>query len=182
VFLLTTTLRDGNGHQSSSANGTVTYTVTPAGAGTIFGGNVQPAYAGRAGAFLRTTTTPATITVTAAYTGLTTASITLTTLADTNRVPPFGPSYVKNPMMVQLLPDAYRLKITTTPRDYAFQCPLASPGRLSIINCQGRTVFTRDVGQGSTLVIHRQMLGIGVYYGVWDNGARRVISRVNAAL
>ena len=161
VFLITATMRDGAGHQSSNANGNVTYTVTPANAATFFGGNVQPAYAGRAGAFLRTTTTSATITVTAAYAGLTTASITLSTLADTNRVPPFGPSSVKNPAMVQLLPDAYRLKITGTSRDYAFQCPLASPGRLSIINCQGRTIFTRNVGQGSTLVINRQMLGTG---------------------
>jgi hypothetical protein len=178
VFLITATLRDGNGRQSSSANGNVTYTVSPANAAVFFGGNVQPAYAGRAGAFLRTTTTPGTITVTAAYGALPTASITLATVQDTNQAPPFGATSVANPVSPRMLPDAYTLKITCSSRDYVFHCPPASAGRLSILDCQGKTTFAGNAEHGSTLVIHRRMLGNGVYYGVWDNGARRVVSRV----
>jgi hypothetical protein len=181
VFLLTTTLRDGNGHQISSATGKVTYTVSPAECGTIFGGNIQPAYAGRAGALLRTTTTPGTITVTAAYSGLASASIALTTLQDTNRVPPFSsPVSINNLSALKLPPDAFKLKITRLRGGYVFHCPLASAGRLSIIDCQGTTVFSNTVGQGSAQIIRRQMLKNGVYYGVCENGPRRAISRLNA--
>jgi beta-galactosidase len=180
VFLLTATLRDGAGNQSSSANGNVTYTVAPASAATIFGGNVQPAYAGRAGAFLRTTTTPGTITVTAAYGSLPTASITLITVQDTNQAPPFGAVSVKTPLLSQYSPDAYKLNIGGSSKNYLFHCPAASAGRLSVLDCQGRTVFAADAAQGATVVMHRRTLGTGVYYGVWDNGARRVISCVNS--
>jgi hypothetical protein len=183
VFLLTTTLRDGAGHQSSTANGKVTYTVTPAAAGTIFGGNSQPAYAGRAGAFLRTTTTPGTITVTAAYAGLPTASITLTTVQDTNHVPPLSvTNVVKNQALLLVLPDAYKLRITYSSKDYLFHCPIASSGRLSIVDCKGQMVYTVNAGQGSTVAVPRQILGSGLYYGVWDNGARRVVSPLTSVL
>jgi hypothetical protein len=181
VFLLTTTLRDAAGHQSSTANGRVTYTVSPASAGTIFGGNAQPAYAGRAGAFLRTTTTPGTITVTADYAGLPTASITLTTVQDTNQVPPFGATSVTSQSLL-LLPDAYKLRITYSSQDFLVRCPIASAGRLNIIDCQGKTVYAVNANRGSTVAISRRILGGGVYYCVWNSGARRVISRLNAGM
>lgn len=176
VFLLTTTLRDGNGHQISSATGNVTYTVTPANAGKIFGGNVQPAYAGRAGAFLQTTTTPATITVTAAYAGLTTASITLTTLADTNRVPPFGPVSVTTPAL--LLNDVFKLRITSTAKGLVFRCPPAQ-GRLTVVNCLGKTVFDRDVTRDASVFIRRGIFGPGLFYGIWEGSGKRAVSRLN---
>jgi hypothetical protein len=182
VFLITTTLRDGNGHQSSTANGSVTYTVSPASAGTIFGGNIQPAYAGRAGVFLRTTTTPGTITVTAAYGALPAASITLTTVQDTNQAPPFGATAIDNKEPGRMLSGGFELRIAYSQKDFVFHCPFASAGRLSIIDCQGKTEFSRNVAQGSVVAIARQKLGNGMYFGIWDNGARRVVARVNPGL
>jgi hypothetical protein len=175
VFQLTTTLRDGAGHQSSTATGNVTYTVTPVNAGTIFGGNVQPAYAGRAGAFLRTTTTPGTITVTAAYAGLNTASITLTTLADTNMVPPFGATSVTTPAL--LLNDAFKLRITSTAKGLVFQCPPAQ-GRLTVVNSLGKTVFGREVTRDASVFIRRGTFGPGLFYGIWEGSGNRVVSRL----
>jgi hypothetical protein len=181
VFLLTATMRDANGRQISTATGKVTFTVSPAGCAEIFGGNSQSAYAGRAGALLRTTTTPGTITVTAAYPGCAGASVSLTTLRDTNLVPPLSsPVSIRSRSGPSLPPDAFRLKITRFSGGYVFHCPPASTGRLSVIDCQGKTVFSNTVGQGSTRIIRRQMPKAGVYYGVWENGALRAVSRFNA--
>ncbi|MBN2036826.1 MAG: beta galactosidase jelly roll domain-containing protein [Chitinispirillaceae bacterium] len=182
VFLLTTTMRDGAGSQSSTANGPVTYTVSPASGATIFGGNRQPAYAGRAGVFLRTTTTPATITVTAAYGNLPPASITLTTVQDTNHTPPFGAVSADNIASQQGIPEVSSLHISSSVKDYLFHCPRSSAGRLSIIDLQGRTAFVRDVGRGDVITIPRRMLGTGIYFGMWDDGLRQMISRINAGL
>ena len=176
IFLITTTLRDGAGHQISSATGNVTYTVAPASAGTIFGGNVQPAYAGRAGVFLRTTTIPATITVTAAYTGLTTQQITLTTIKDTNWVPPYTASAVK--VAALLSSDVYRLKALSTAKGLVLRCP-PSAGILTIVNCMGRTLYRREVTQGEQVFITRHTLGSGLLHAVWEGSGRRVSSRVN---
>ena len=177
VFLLTATLRNANGVQSCADSGNVTFTVTPATAGTIFGGNVQQAYAGRAGVFLRTTTTAANpLTVTAAYGNLTTASITLTTLQDTNRVPPFSPNAVKT--LVPWRGDVYKLRIISTSNGLVFQCPPAQ-GRLAIVNCQGKTVFFSDVKKGASLLINRRMLGAGLFYGIWESGNQRTVSCLN---
>jgi beta-galactosidase len=177
VFLITTTLRDGAGHQISSVNGNVTYTVTPASAATIFGGNVQPAYAGRAGVFLRTTTVPANpITVTAAYGGLTTASISLTTLQDTNWVPPYTATAVKGAALLSR--DLYKLRVTFTAKGLVLQCPPAE-GKLTIVNCLGRTVYHRDVTKGEQVFISRHSLGSGLLHAVWEGSGRRVSSRVN---
>ena len=164
------------------ANGNVTYTVTPASAATIFGGNVQPAYAGRAGVFLRTTTVPATITVTAAYGALSPASITLTTLQDTDRVPPFGATAVSAPAVPQAHSGAFFLTVTYTPKDLLVQCPPSLAGRLKIIDCQGRAVFAANAPPGAAVIVPRRILGSGVYYGVWDGGNRRAVSTINAAL
>jgi len=177
VFLLTASMRNASGALISSATGNVTFTVTPSNAGTIFGGNVVPAYGGRAGAFLRTTTTPAaTITITAAYSGLTTQNITLTTLQDTNWVPPYTASAVKTAAL--LSSDVYRLRAVSTAKGLMLRCPPAA-GKLTIVNCLGRTVYSREVAQGERVFISRHTLGSGLLHAVWEGSGRRVSSRVN---
>jgi hypothetical protein len=178
IFLLTATIRDANNKQISTATGNVTFTVSPASAGTIFGGNTVAALAGRAGAFLRTTTTASTITVTAAYSGLTAATLTLTTL-------PVSESYTEGPVSIQtsashqVWPEIYRLAVSLTSKGYVFQCPPA-PGRLTIINCQGARLFGCDVKQSSSVLVNRRTIGSGLFYGIWDNGTQRITTRVNA--
>ena len=74
--------------------------------------------------------------------------------------------------------DAYTLSVIPTSRGYKFKCPMA-PGRLRIINCLGKTVYSAEVTKGSAVIINRRTVGSGLFYGVWDNGVRRVFSRVN---
>jgi hypothetical protein len=178
IFLLTATIRDANNKQISTATGNVTFTVSPASAGTIFGGNTVAALAGRAGAFLRTTTTASTITITAAYAGLTTATLTLTTL-------PVSESYTEGPVSIQapvshpVRSDEYGLSVSHTAKGYLFHCPPA-PGRLTIINCQGTRLFGCDVKQSSSVLVNRRTIGSGLFYGIWDSDARRITTRLNA--
>ncbi|MBN2189108.1 MAG: beta galactosidase jelly roll domain-containing protein [Chitinispirillaceae bacterium] len=176
VFLITATLRDGSNRQIRTATGNVTFTVSPSNAAIFFGGNVVHAYAGRAGAFLRTTTTPATITVTAAYSGLSNRQITLTTIRDTNWVPPYTPSAVRTAALLSA--DLYRLRVTSTVRGLLVRCPPAA-GKLTIVNCLGRTVYSREVAQGEQVLVNRRGLGSGLLHAVWEGSGRRVSSRVS---
>jgi len=177
IFLLTATIRDANNRQISTATGNVTFTVNPAGADTIFGGNTVPALAGRAGAFLRTTATAGTFTVAAAYAGLSSATLTLTTL-------PVSESYYEGPVSIQapaarqFRTDEYKVLVCSTPKGYLFHCP-PTPGRLTIFNCQGKTMLSCDIKQGSSPLVTHRMLGPGLFYGVWENGAQRIFTPVN---
>jgi hypothetical protein len=177
IFLLTVTMRDANNKQISTATGNVTFAVNPASAGTIFGGNTVAALAGRAGAFLRTTTTASTITVTAAYAGLTTALLTLTTL-------PVAESYTEGPVSIQapaspsVRSQEYRLSVFRTSKGYLFHCPPA-PGHLSIVSCQGKTLFCTNTGKSFFVPVNRRTIGHGLFYGVWENGVQRVTTPVN---
>jgi Beta-galactosidase/beta-glucuronidase len=177
IFLLTATMRDANNRQISTATGNVTFTVNPAGAGTIFGGNTVAALAGRAGAFLRTTTTASTITVTAAYAGLPSATLTLTTTAVTESYTE-GPVSIHSPLSQDLWNDANTLKIFSSAKGYAFRCP-KEPGRLSIMDCMGRTLYSMDVAKGASPVIDRKTFGTGLFYGVWKSENRRLISKIS---
>jgi hypothetical protein len=175
VFLITATMRNAAGYQIATATGNVTFTVTPANAATFFGGNVVPSYAGRAGAFLRTTTVPGTITVTAAYAGLTTQSVTLNTVRDTNYVPPFGPGVSIGSKGVIFAP-SYKFNITSVTKGFVFQCPDQIPGNLRIINCQGKTMYASSVNKGASLFISRKQLGAGIFYASWKGVDQRVVS------
>ena len=176
IFLLTATMRDANNRQISTATGNVTFTVNPAAAATIFGGNTVAALAGRAGAFLRTTTTPSTISVTAAYSGLPSATLTLTTLPVSESYTE-GPVSIHAPMSRRMCEAAYALTVLPTSRGYLFHCPPA-PGRLRIVNYLGKMIFSAEVKKGSAVMVHRRTLGSGLFYGIWDNGARRVLTPV----
>jgi hypothetical protein len=175
VFLLTATMRDANNSQIASATGNVTFTVNPASAGTIFGGNTQKAMAGRAGVLLKAGTTPGAFTVTAAYTGLPSATLTLT-------LDPVSESYSDGTVpvvpvsMMQMSSLAVRLTIRSSATSYLFQCPPV-PGKLSIINSSGRRVFEGDAINGHAILINRFSLGTGLLYAVWTGDGRSIVSR-----
>jgi hypothetical protein len=179
IFLLTASMRDANGHLISSATGKVTFTVNPSTAGSIFGGNAVPAYAGRAGAFFRTSTIPATaITVTASYPGIaTSADITLSTVRDTNQVPPYSVTALKTTAFSGTT-ERYRLTTALTAKGLVFRCP-PEKGRLTVVTFSGKTLLSRDVKQSASVSINRRTLGTGVLIAVWEGAARRICSRIN---
>jgi hypothetical protein len=178
VFLLTAALRDASNRQiSSDSNCTVTFTLSDQTKGIIFGGNRVKPLGGKAAAFLRTSKSPGTFTVTASVTCRTMPSqtVTLTTTA----VPPetyVGPTGVK-PSAVQAKTEAPALKVTHASNGIVFHCP-RSAGHLRVIDCQGRTIYSRDVRSGASLFVSRHSIGAGLFYGVWEDGKQRLVSRV----
>ncbi|MBN1128295.1 MAG: hypothetical protein JXA71_04880, partial [Chitinispirillaceae bacterium] len=178
VFLLTAALRDGSNRQiSSDSNCTVTFTLSDPTRGIIFGGNRVKPLGGKAAAFLRTSKSPGTFTVTASVTCRTMPSqtVTLTTTA----VPPetyVGPTSVK-PSDAQAKIEARELRVTHASRGVVIHCP-RSAGHLRIIDCQGRTIYSHDVRSGESLFMSRHSLGAGLFYGVWEDGKGRLVSRV----
>ena len=175
VFLLTATMRDANNRQIASATGNVTFTVNPTSAGAIFGGNSQGAMAGRAGVLLKAGTTPGAFTVTAAYTGLPSATLTLTldTVSESyfDGIVPVSPA-----PMAHMSSVLYRVDVTSSATGYLFQCPPV-PGKLSIINSSGKLIFAGIVVKGHAIRINRSSLGTGLLWAVWTGGGRSIVSR-----
>jgi hypothetical protein len=178
VFLLTAALRDGSNRQiSSDSNCTVTFTLSDPTKGVIFGGNRVKPLGGKAAAYLRTSKSPGTFTVTASVTCRTMSSpvVTLTTTP----VPPETyeiPTGVR-PSDVQAMTATPELKVTHASNGIIFRCP-RSDGHLRVIDCQGRTVYSQDVRSGASLFVSRLALGAGLFHAVWENGKQRLVSRV----
>jgi hypothetical protein len=183
VFLITAAMRDAAGHQISSDNGTVAFTVSPAGSATFFGGNNVLAMGGRAGAYLRTTNYAGTITITATYPGRTSipaATITVKTLANPAESYSDNPTAINGTSSLQLQADQFKLSYTASTKGIVFHCPPVE-GRLSIVNSQGKTIFTRDVRKGESLLVNHRILGTGLLLGVWENGQKRIVTRMISA-
>jgi hypothetical protein len=174
VFLLTAGLRDNNNHLISSAC-QVQFTLSDPTKGIIFGGNTVTALGGLAAAYLRTSKSPGTFTVTA--TALCNTSLTQTLTLTTT---PVSESYMETgvkPFAVQAKVEAQMLKVTHATNGIIFHCP-QSAGHLRVIDCQGRTIYSQDALSGASLLVSRHTLGAGLFYGVWEDGKQRLVSRV----
>jgi hypothetical protein len=178
VFLLTAALRDANNHLIS-VTCNITFTLSDPTKGIIFGGNTVAALGGLAAAYLRTSKSSGTFTVTAAASCNALPSQTVT--LSTTPVPP--ESFVETgvlPPSAQAKMEAKVLEVTHTSNGIVFHCP-HSAGHLRIIDCRGRTVYSQDARNGALLVVSRHSLGAGLFYGVWEDGTQRLVSRVMTA-
>ena len=61
------------------------------------------------------------------------------------------------------------LEFTRTSNGIVFRCP-QSAGRLRIIDCQGRTILSKNVKKETLLFVNKHTLGKGIFYGVWEDG------------
>ena len=189
ISQIVATLRDGS-NKCVQPSGACNITFTVSGPATLFpgtggtgttGGNVTTAtvtvQGGRAGALLRTTTTPGNITVTATSScGLTVAPVTLSSQQ-------VAESYYTGavPVVAQLRQvnaNGQRLCMTSGARGHFFQCPAERDGYLRIVNMQGKTIFFRAAKKGETLFVNRLVMGTGVFYATWEDGAMRASSRL----
>ena len=177
VFLLTAALRDGNNHLIS-VNCNVQFALSDPTKGIIFGGNTVTVLGGLAAAFLRTSKSAGTFTVTATAScnSLPPQTVTLTTTAVPAESYIEGPAGL-NPTAVMAKTGVMALRVTPAKNGVIFHCP-RSAGRLFVIDCQGRTVFSRDVPGGASLFVSGKALGARLYYGVWENGKQRLMSSV----
>jgi hypothetical protein len=173
VFLLTAALRDGSNHLIS-ATCNVQFTLSDPTKGIIFGGNTVAAKGGLAAAFLRTSKSSGTFTVTAAAScnSLASQTVTLTTTA----VP--AETYsdqvaITNGLRSQAMQPLY-LGVISGARGYSFRCP-GEAGTLKIIDIRGKTVWSEKVEKNASLTVNRKGLGACVLYAEWNNGSRHLV-------
>jgi beta-galactosidase/beta-glucuronidase len=175
VFLLTAALRDENNHLIS-ANCNVQFTLSDPTKGIIFGGNTVTVMGGIAAAFLRTSKSSGTFTVTATAScnSLSSKTVTLTTTAVPEEI------YVTAQTGIGLRTQkigTVKSQLTTknTASGIIFLCP-KSAGRLTIVDCGGRTIFSQETRGKQSLLIKRQSIGMGIFYGVWEDGKQHLVS------
>ena len=179
VFLLTATMRDANNHQISSDSCQVRFTLSDPTKGIIFGGNLVKALGGRAAAFLRTSKSPGTFFVTASYvcnTALPTQTVTLTT----NAVPAesyIGSTSVRQPVSQVCIRDQV-LSVTHATKRHRF--PLSTVyGTFGGYRFPGAGQFIHMTSGNSTMLfVSKHYLNSGLFYGVWNDGKQRLVSRV----
>jgi hypothetical protein len=178
VFLLTAALRDANNHLISTTCN-IQFTLSDPTKGIIFGGNSVAALAGRAAAYLRTSKSPGTFTVTAASScnaSLPTQTVTITTTA----VPPEVYTQVvsvKNSPVKVMQPS--KLTMKSEAMGFMFRCPASSEGTLKIIDIRGRTVFSSAVLKDASVFIKRTSLGAGSFCAIWSNAGQHLIVRMS---
>jgi hypothetical protein len=185
ISQIVATLRDGSNKCVQTATN-ITFTATPAGCvAALYPGDstaktsgnpvTMPVEGGRAGVLLRTTTTSGNITVTASGGGFTqTVQLTSQQVSEnyyTGAVPVAA-------QLRQVNANMRRLSMTSGARGYFFRCPPENSGYLRIVNMQGKTVFYRAAKKGETLFVKRTLVGSGVFYATWEDGATRVLSRM----
>jgi hypothetical protein len=176
-FLITAAMRDGNGRQIAADSAQVTFTISDPTKAAFFGGNLIKAYAGKAAGFLRTTMSAGTFTVTAAYPGLTSQTISLTTIPMPAESYYSGPVSVLGGRKIRSV-DSYKLTVLATARGFSFRCPPAA-GTFRIVDCEGRSAYVTSVQKGASLFVDHRTLARGLFYAVWEGGNQKVISRIN---
>ena len=177
VFLLTAALRDGSNHLIS-ATCNVQFTLSDPTKGIIFGGNSVAALGGLAAAYLRTSKSAGTFTVTAAAScnSLPSQTITLTTTA----VPPEVYTQlvsVNNSPVKQFQPN--KLTVKSEAAGFLFRCPPSSEGTLKIIDIRGRTVFSSAALKDASVFIKRTSLGAGSFCAIWSSAGQRLVVRIS---
>jgi hypothetical protein len=77
--------------------------------------------------------------------------------------------------------EARMLEITHTSNDIVFHCP-HSTGHLRIVDCRGRTIYSENARNGAWLHVNRSSLGVGIFYGIWEDANGRLVSHVTTAI
>jgi hypothetical protein len=172
VAKLIATLRDGNGSCISANREIVLAMQGPA---TLFGSPAIVTAAGRAGALIRSTTAPGTITVVATASGLEPDTLIL------NSIPVDENPYLAIAQGPQTASRSIpQLTVRSMARGYLFSCPTGQKGHFSVVTIQGKTLFSRSVKNGADLLVDRSTFGSGVFFGVWESAGQRLLARVNS--
>jgi len=179
VFLLTAALRDANNHLIS-ATCNVQFTLSDPTKGIIFGGNTVTVLAGRAAAYLRTSKSSGTFTVTAVAscnTSIPSQTVTLTTTAVPAEVYTEMGSATINTSVKIMQPG--ELTVHSGAIAFMFRCPSLSSGNFKIVDIQGKTVFSQAVLKGATVNVKRSLLGTGTFYALWTGAGLKQVVRIS---
>ena len=177
VFLLTAALRDASNHLISTTCN-IQFTISDPTKGIIFGGNSVAALAGRAAAYLRTSKSAGTFTVTAAAScnaSLPTQTVSITTTA----VP--AETYTEQGTSTekyrQQLVQPFCLGVISTAKGFSFQCP-SMTGTLKIFDMRGKTLWSKQVEKNAFQKVSRKGFGAGMLYAEWNDGSRHIVKQL----
>jgi beta-galactosidase len=135
---------------------------------------------GRAGIFLRTSTTPGNIVVTAGTScGLSATTVNLTSTAADETIPSLiwdGTSV--NSVSQLRFNDALRLKIVHTGKGIMISFPSGVEKTVQIINSQGKTIAFYTLKKGVPALVGHKDIGSGIFTAVWNDNGRRAVTRM----
>ncbi len=190
VSQIVATLR--NGTQCVQQNCTVTFSASPASCVTALcsGDSVSPQSGnpvtvafegGRAGILLRASRIPGGITVSATTScGLTIAPVTVVSTAVTEPIPTLSwggtgilPASYVHPPTGQL-----RLKTQFTGNGLAISFPAGVERTVQIIDCQGRTLASYVLKNGTSALVNRSATGNGAFYAIWDDSSSQTLTPI----
>jgi beta-galactosidase len=136
---------------------------------------------GRAGIYLRTSTTPGAITVTATTScGLAATTVGLTSTAADETLPTlsWGGTAV-SPEFERRINDVARLKTAYTGKGIMISFPSKTEKTVHILNSQGKTVASYTLKNGIPALVSHSATGSGIFNAVWDDNGRRMLARLN---
>jgi hypothetical protein len=143
----------------------ITFTVT--GPVDVFEGNpvTENAIAGKIGIILKSKNAPGAITITASSTGLTPATLTLTSvLPDTSALPfVWSTSISGNGSLGAMTAANFSIRQNRRSLTIALPPPYAMPVNVSLINVQGKTMTCPIVRTEASIVINTSDIAPGVY-------------------
>ena len=134
---------------------------------------------GRAGILLRTSTTPGSITVTAASAcgGLTPATVNLiTTQVTENITTALAPQSLTGFIGADA---SKRVELAYVGKTAIMTFPVGADKTVRLLNSQGRTVATSTLGIGNKISVDAGKLGNGILYVAWNLNGHKIMSMVN---
>jgi hypothetical protein len=134
---------------------------------------------GRAGILLRTSTTPGSITVTAASAcgGLTPATVNLiSTQVTENITTAIAPQSLTGFIGADA---SKRVELAYVGKTAIMTFPIGADKTVRLLNSQGRTVATSTLGIGNKISVDAGKLGNGILYVAWNLNGHKIMSMVN---
>jgi beta-galactosidase len=135
---------------------------------------------GRAGILLRTNRTPGNIVVTATSScGLPATTVNLTSIAVSEPIPTLSWETVSvSPFSYLQSGEALRLKTAYTGKGIAISFPSGAQKTVGIMDCRGKTVASFTLKNGIPALLGRSITGSGIFYAVWDDNGRQMLTRL----
>jgi hypothetical protein len=137
---------------------------------------------GRAGCVLRTSRIAGAIVVTATSScGLTQTTVPLNSSTVTEPVPPlvWGGVGVQHGLQLNSQ-EPQRLKTVYTAKGVALSFPSGAEKKVRIIDCQGREAASFTLKNATPVYFGRSNTGSGIFYAVWNDNGRRLLTRLAA--
>jgi len=75
--------------------------------------------------------------------------------------------------------DVLRLKTVYNIKGVAISFPGGTEKTIRIINCQGKTMASYTLKNGIPALVNHGVTGNGIFYAVWDDNGRPMLSRLN---